>query len=192
MNYQPFNRIFLVEVHEGIRMADDPVRSRVGVDGELFESITRAVDPLSATEPDVPLDDLDVVGETIGDADVIGMGEASHGTREFFRFKHRLFRYLVEEHGFRMLGLEANFAAMLDINDYVVRGREAPPPRCPTSGSTVPTGPNPSSSSSNGFVVSTRTAPRPTGYDFTASTSSFPRSLLQNSKPTSKPSIRAS
>jgi erythromycin esterase len=52
----------------------------------------------------------------------LGWGEASHGTREFFQFKHRLFRYLVEEHDIRMLGLETNFAALLDVNGYVMRG----------------------------------------------------------------------
>lgn len=103
-------------------MVDNTSRTSFDTNGELCEALTAAIDPLTSTTPDAPIGDLDVIGEAIADADVVGMGEASHGTREFFQFKHRLFRYLVEEHDVRMLGLEANFAAMLDINDYVVRG----------------------------------------------------------------------
>lgn len=92
-------------------------------DGDgLRDALTAAVEPLSTIDPDDEFDDLAVIGDHIGDADVIGMGESSHGTREFFRFKHRLFRYLVREHDVRMLGLEANFAAALDINEYVLHG----------------------------------------------------------------------
>lgn len=85
-------------------------------------SLAKAIDPLDSADPDAGTSDLEAIGRRIGDADVIGLGEASHGTREFSRFKHRLFRYLVTERGVRMLGLEANFAATLAINEYVLRG----------------------------------------------------------------------
>jgi erythromycin esterase len=38
---------------------------------------------------------------------VVALGEAAHGTREFFHFKHRLFEYLVSELGFSVFALEA-------------------------------------------------------------------------------------
>lgn len=87
------------------------------VDGLREQSV-----PLETVDPADTLDGLAPLGSALADADVIGMGEASHGTREFFRFKHRLFRYLVEQQGLRLLGLESNFAATLAINDYVVDG----------------------------------------------------------------------
>lgn len=105
-------------------MADDTEPpSSVGAGG-LREALDDAIQPLKAAAPDadVDIDDLAVIAEAIGHADVIGIGEASHGTREFFRFNHWLVRYLVEEHGLRLLGVEANFAAALDINDYVMSG----------------------------------------------------------------------
>ena len=34
---------------------------------------------------------------------VIGLGESAHGAKEFFELKHRLFKYLVEFHDFRVL-----------------------------------------------------------------------------------------
>lgn len=67
-------------------------------------------------------DTLDVVGATVAGSDVIGLGEASHGTREFFTVKGRLVRHLVEEHDLRLIGLETDFAATLSINEYVLSG----------------------------------------------------------------------
>ena len=32
---------------------------------------------------------------------VTGLGESTHGTAEFFKAKHRIFKYLVENHGHR-------------------------------------------------------------------------------------------
>ncbi|WP_435362148.1 erythromycin esterase family protein [Haloarchaeobius sp. DFWS5] len=56
------------------------------------------------------------------DIDIVGMGEATHRTSEFFRVKHRVFEHLVREHGFRLFGLEAQFAEALALHDYVVHG----------------------------------------------------------------------
>lgn len=70
--------------------------------------------------------DLEPVAGMIGDAKVIGLGEASHGTREFFQFKHRMLEYLVEHHGFRLFGIEANFASCLPISNYVLTGEGDP------------------------------------------------------------------
>lgn len=103
-------------------MVDDPDRPDNDSNGEIRKSLSEAIDPLDSVTPDANPTDFVVLGEKTADANVVGMGEASHGTREFFQLKQRLFRYLVEKHGFRMLGLETNFAATLDINEYVVRG----------------------------------------------------------------------
>ncbi len=57
-----------------------------------------------------------------GDYTVIGLGEATHGTRNFFRLKHRLFKYLVENHGFKALAYEFSFQSSLKVNDYILNG----------------------------------------------------------------------
>jgi erythromycin esterase len=57
---------------------------------------------------------------------VIGLGEATHSTREFFRLKHRLIRYLVERQEVRLFGLEANFAETLALDRYVRYGEGDP------------------------------------------------------------------
>jgi len=54
------------------------------------------------------------------DARIVGMGEATHGTREFQQFKRRMFRFLVEQLGFTVFGIEANWPESLEVNRYVL------------------------------------------------------------------------
>jgi len=53
---------------------------------------------------------------------VIGLGEATHGTSEFFNAKHRIFRYMVEKHGYKIFAFEADFGESLFINEAVQQG----------------------------------------------------------------------
>ena len=66
--------------------------------------------------------DLAAFGRIVGDARVVALGEATHGTSEFFRVKHRLLTYLVEQAGFRVFAIEANQLAVEPINEYVRGG----------------------------------------------------------------------
>src|SRR4051812_40782259 len=58
----------------------------------------------------------------VGRARVVGMGEATHGTREFFQFKHRMLEFLVEEMGFTAFALEVDSATALRVDAYVRGG----------------------------------------------------------------------
>jgi len=53
---------------------------------------------------------------------VIALGEATHGTKEFFELKHRLLKYLVEKHDIKALAYEFSFRKSLKINDYLING----------------------------------------------------------------------
>ena len=81
---------------------------------------------LTTTDPTADLADLEPGGRAFDEATVIGLGEAAHGTREFFRLKHRLIRYLVERQEVRLFGLEANFAETLALDRYVRYGEGDP------------------------------------------------------------------
>jgi erythromycin esterase len=70
--------------------------------------------------------DLHRLGALVGDARIVSLGEATHGTREFFQLKHRLLEYLVAEHGFTVFGIEANYPECLRVNDYVLNGTGDP------------------------------------------------------------------
>lgn len=54
---------------------------------------------------------------------IVGLGEATHGTSEFFKAKHRIFKYLVENHGFKVFVMEADFGESLLINNAIWEGR---------------------------------------------------------------------
>jgi erythromycin esterase len=82
----------------------------------------RIAHPLRTTDPGAGTADLRALGAMVGDAKVVGVGEATHGSHEFFDLKDRLFRYLVEKKGFTTFTLEMSWSAGLEIDDYLQHG----------------------------------------------------------------------
>lgn len=82
--------------------------------------------PLRTVEPGSGTDDLAGLDATLAGASVVGLGEATHGTREFFQLKHRLLEHLVEQHGFSVFALEASRAECRAIDRYVQTGEGDP------------------------------------------------------------------
>jgi erythromycin esterase len=78
--------------------------------------------PLATVEPRQGYSDLEPLRAIIGDARIVSLGEATHGTREFFKLKHRLLEFCVAELGFTVFGIEANFPESLAVNAYVLDG----------------------------------------------------------------------
>ncbi|MET9932029.1 MULTISPECIES: erythromycin esterase family protein [unclassified Streptomyces] len=68
------------------------------------------------------MDGLEEFGAALDGVRVVGLGESTHGTAEFFRLKHRLFEHLVTEHGFRTLAMEASASAGPAVDAYVRDG----------------------------------------------------------------------
>jgi erythromycin esterase len=66
--------------------------------------------------------DMAPLRDVVGHARVVALGEATHGTREFFQLKHRMLEFLVSEMGFTAFGIEATMPESFDINDYVLSG----------------------------------------------------------------------
>ncbi|MFI6422787.1 erythromycin esterase family protein [Streptomyces sp. NPDC050842] len=70
-----------------------------------------------------PLTDLRPLDRMIGSAKVVGIGEATHSSAEFFESKHRIFEHLVERKGFTTFALEANWSTGLLVDEWVRTGR---------------------------------------------------------------------
>jgi erythromycin esterase-like protein len=66
--------------------------------------------------------DYDPLMDLVGDARFVLLGEATHGTHEFYRERARITRRLVEEKGFGAVVLEADWPDAHRVNEYV-RGR---------------------------------------------------------------------
>ncbi|SEP23560.1 protein-L-isoaspartate(D-aspartate) O-methyltransferase [Salinihabitans flavidus] len=75
---------------------------------------------------DVESAPLDLMMDRIGDARVVLIGEASHGTSEFYRIRALITKRLIEEKGFTIVAAEADWPDAARIDHYV-RHRETPP-----------------------------------------------------------------
>jgi len=79
-------------------------------------------------EPLPLLDDQDAFGEMFdrfADAKVVLLGEATHGTSEFYRARAAITRRLIEKHGFNIVAVEADWPDAARIDAYV-RHRHVP------------------------------------------------------------------
>lgn len=79
--------------------------------------------PLKSVEDKENFEQLRPLKEVLRNVRVVGLGEETHGTHEFFQLKRRLIEYLVKEAGFTVFGMELSSAASIDINDYVLNGK---------------------------------------------------------------------
>src|SRR5512146_3410965 len=80
------------------------------------------LDPLrSAAKPVESPRDLDPLVERIGDARFVLLGEASHGTSEFYTWRAELSKRLVEEKGFSFIAVEGDWPDCYRVNRYTRR-----------------------------------------------------------------------
>jgi erythromycin esterase-like protein len=72
--------------------------------------------------------DYDALLERFGDRNIVLIGEASHGTHEFYRERALITRRLIVEKGFRAVAAEADWPDAYRVNNYVrSRGSDASP-----------------------------------------------------------------
>lgn len=62
---------------------------------------------------------LEPLMDRIGDARIVLLGEASHGTHEYYLWRARITRRLVQEKNFNIIGVEGDWPDCYRINRYV-------------------------------------------------------------------------
>lgn len=62
---------------------------------------------------------LDPLMQRIGDAHYVLLGEASHGTSEYYTWRTRISQRLIEEKGFRFIAVEGDWPDCYELNRYV-------------------------------------------------------------------------
>ena len=67
-------------------------------------------------------EDFDPIMAVVGDARFVLIGEASHGTHEFYRVRAEITKRLIREHGFVAVAVEADWPDAYRVNRWV-RGR---------------------------------------------------------------------
>jgi erythromycin esterase-like protein len=85
----------------------------------IEERIGEAAEHLSGLDDDAFAQPFD----RFADARVVLLGEASHGTSEFYRARAAITRRLIERHGFNIVAVEADWPDAANIDRYV-RHRE--------------------------------------------------------------------
>ncbi|SEB25626.1 erythromycin esterase family protein [Variovorax sp. YR216] len=91
-------------------------------DATLSQGIARACERLASIDDA----DLEPLLARIGDARVVLLGEATHGTSEFYRMRERISRALIERKKFRFVAIEGDWPDTARIDRYVRHGRHRP------------------------------------------------------------------
>jgi erythromycin esterase len=84
----------------------------------LIESIGEFSYPISSSPMTLDDSDLAIFNE-LAETPIVALGEATHGTKEFFEMKHRIFQYLVENHSYRAFIFEIDFTEAFIFNDWI-------------------------------------------------------------------------
>ena len=95
-----------------VKLREQPLERAIANAAEAFDSIERA--------------DLSGLLTRIGDAHVVLLGEATHGTSEFYRMREAITRELILKKGFNFIAIEGDWPDAARIDHYV-RHREYPP-----------------------------------------------------------------
>ncbi|MEF8799516.1 MAG: erythromycin esterase family protein [Halolamina sp.] len=91
------------------------------------EAIEHAVEEVEGRSR--PLDgpgDLDGLVDYLADRQFVLLGEASHGTSEFYRWRAQLSARLIEEHGFDFVAVEGDWPSCYILNRFVKGRPDAP------------------------------------------------------------------
>ena len=81
---------------------------------------------LTSPEAGRGFEDMQALRKMIGSARIVSLGEATHGSREFFQLKHRMLEFLATEMSFSIFSIEANMPEAYRLNDYVLEGKGDP------------------------------------------------------------------
>lgn len=81
--------------------------------GSRAEIPAKAITALSTEE------DLDLLLANIGDSRIVLLGESSHGTSEFYIWRDKLSRRLIQEKGFKVIAIEGDWEDASALNDYI-------------------------------------------------------------------------
>jgi|SRR5690242_11246366 len=69
--------------------------------------------------------DLDQLINDIGDRKTVMLGEASHGTHEFYTWRAAISRRLIQEKGFNFIAVEGDWPDCYAINRFVKNYKDA-------------------------------------------------------------------
>ncbi len=102
------------------------VEQQVKVDSAIVDWLKAKCLPFDTPRAESGFADIAYLKDLVAGARIVGLGEATHGTKEFFQMKHRILEYLVKEMGFNTFAIEATWPESNLLNDYVMTGQGDP------------------------------------------------------------------
>src|SRR5437867_2810641 len=83
----------------------------------MNSSILREAEEISKAWSE-PASYSDIV-DFVGDAELVLLGEMSHGTHEFYKMRAEITKRLIREKGFQAVAVEADWPDALRVNRYI-------------------------------------------------------------------------
>lgn len=117
---------------EGWREAADEISERTRI--EPVRKPEPEAEQIAKAATHIPsIDSVDLTGlmERIGNARVVLLGEASHGTAEFYEMRARISKELIQQKGFNSIAVEADWPDAAQI-DHFIRDTRLEPTEEPT------------------------------------------------------------
>jgi predicted phosphoribosyltransferase/erythromycin esterase-like protein len=114
-SYWDFTQVTDEEVRDLLRAAATFRPARGNAAGPTEAAIIRA----QATPVEEGVPSGDTLLDLVGDAQFVLIGEASHGTHDFYAARARITRRLIEEKGFAAVAVEADWPDAYRVNRYV-------------------------------------------------------------------------
>ncbi|MGZ5871043.1 MAG: protein-L-isoaspartate(D-aspartate) O-methyltransferase [Bradyrhizobium sp.] len=90
------------------------------------ETLVQHLADAAESFPSIEKANLNPLLERIGSARIVLLGEATHGTSEFYRMRERITRALIVEKGFRFVAVEADWPDAARVDHYVRHFRYPP------------------------------------------------------------------
>lgn len=90
---------------------------------EVVAWLKASARPLTSLAPDAARSELEPLRAIVGSARIVALGEATHGSHEFFAFKRRALEYLVAELGFTDFAMETDWTQALTVDAFVTEGQ---------------------------------------------------------------------
>lgn len=85
----------------------------------MLSAVTSAVKDAGAASPLTSVRDLDPLLKQVGDAHFVLLGEASHGTSDFYTWRAAISKRLIQEKGFRFIAVEGDWPDCYRLNQFV-------------------------------------------------------------------------
>jgi len=90
---------------------------------ELIQELDKSIIEIRNISPDSSFDDINRLLPILKNTKIVGLGEATHGTHDFFVYKHRLIKLLTTQADFKVIIIEGDFTGSQIMNDYVLYGK---------------------------------------------------------------------